>query len=199
MMMDFPESKTPTEIKDKLEHFGMDYYKRQSGRTTRMMEAAKAAAQSGQAVTVLMKDKRSADDWIARGWSVPGMEITWMNMRENYVNWNTMKLTDHRANNVLFIDHDVYYGQFKDVFREFSKYDLPVKDVPQHVLDVVFPKDTPDELTLRKVVNDAVNLFLDSDGSNFTMQQRNIIRTKIVDAQMRLYRERRNEALLHVS
>lgn len=129
------------ELKEKLEYFGLDYYKRQTGRTTRMMQEAKATAESGKAVTVMMKDKQSADSWISRGWAVPGMEIAWMNMRENYINWNTMKLTDHRANNVLFIDHDVLYSQFKDVFRTFSKYDLPVNDIPQHVKDQVFPKE----------------------------------------------------------
>lgn len=121
------------ELKAKLHGWGMDYYKRQTGRTTRMFEAAKALAESGKPVTVLMKDERSADCWRERGWEVPGLEIISMNARESRVDWYAFKMTDHRANNELFIDHDVLYIQFKDALKAFTQYDDVVNGIPEHV------------------------------------------------------------------
>lgn len=132
-----PEDK---QMKQQLEQFGMDYYKRQTGRTTRMFEAAKAVAESGKAVTVLMKDQASVDNWLKLGWGVPGLEIINMRAKEDRVDWKNLKMTDHRANNVLFIDHDVLYSQFKEVLREFTRYDLPVNDIPVHVMNAVRSK-----------------------------------------------------------
>jgi hypothetical protein len=146
------------EMKSKLEQFGMDYYKRQTGRTTRMFEAAKAAAQSGKPVTVLMKDQARVNDWCTRGWEVPGLEIIGLKAKEDRIDWQNLKMKDHRANNQLFIDHDVFYSQFKDILREFTKYDAPVKDVPQHVINAVFPDKVPAQVnnpSLKELYNEA--------------------------------------------
>jgi hypothetical protein len=126
-------------LKIQLTNLGIDYYKRQTGRTHRMFEAAVYAVNSGRSVTVLMKDEKSAEDWRGRGWEIPGLEIINLHAKdlsgdESRVDWKNMRMKDHRANNKLFIDHDVIYSRFKEVLVKFTQFDNVVAAVPHHVV-----------------------------------------------------------------
>lgn len=126
-------------LKIQLTNLGIDYYKRQTGRTHRMFEAAVYAVNSGRSVTVLMKDENSAKHWIERGWQIPGLEIIHLHVKDlgdtgSRIDWKNMKMLDHRANNKLYIDHDVIYSRFKEVLVKFTQFDNVVAAVPHHVV-----------------------------------------------------------------
>ena len=111
---------------------------RQSGRTTRMMAEAIAAALTGKKVVVLMKDMAAVDHWTEKlnqqQWAADINSHSYISIEpmchpvSPEIDWDKMTLIGERSNHLLLIDHDVIYGQFKHVLRAWTKYVLKPTD-----------------------------------------------------------------------
>lgn len=97
---------------------------RQTGRTTRMFVDAIEKAKAGHAVTVLLRDESMVRYWKRVVGPVPGLEIIAAKINMPEFDWQTLKMTDHRANNKLFIDHDTFYHEYKNVIKTWTAYNL---------------------------------------------------------------------------
>jgi hypothetical protein len=110
-------------------------FKRQSGRTTRMMEAAKAVARTGKAVVVVFKDERDAGYWRVKYANVAGMSVIPMKVKMPELDWSQLKIVSGPyANHQTFLDHDTIFAYNKDVLKAWHQYDLPVTGEPYKVL-----------------------------------------------------------------
>lgn len=106
-------------------------YSRQTGRTTNMMEAAKAVAESGKPVVVIFKDEISAAVWRQKYKDVRGMSVIPMSVRMPEFDWKQLKITDGPyAFHETFVDHDVIFAYHKDLFKAYHKYDRPMDHSP---------------------------------------------------------------------
>jgi hypothetical protein len=106
-------------------------FKRQTGRTTRMMEAAKAVAESGKPVVVVFRDDHQAKYWREKYSNVAGMSIIHMRMSTPELDWAQMKfVTGPYAYHKTFLDHDVIYCWNKELFKAYVEYDRPLDHSP---------------------------------------------------------------------
>lgn len=106
-------------------------YNRQTGRTTRMMEAAKGIAIQGAPVVVIFMDERSAGIWRQKYKDVKGMTVIPMSVNMPELDWKKLKITDGPyAYHQTFIDHDVLFVYNKELFKAYCRYDLPMDQAP---------------------------------------------------------------------
>jgi hypothetical protein len=122
----------------------MDYFKRQSGRTTRMFEAAVAAAKAqsvlpeGKEVLILMKDMHSVDQLREKfkAQIPPNLQIINMKVSMPELNWDELRFTSGPfKGRLLFIDHDVFYGWYKHILKAWTAYDRPIDGEPYLKVD----------------------------------------------------------------
>lgn len=104
---------------------------RQTGRTTRMVEAAVYRAREGRLVTIVMKDT-AAVQWVLKYiedmGKVPRIRVTHYNQNfEPIFDWATLKGIGVHSEHEMFIDHDVIYFNNRALFEAMSKYDPKVK------------------------------------------------------------------------
>jgi hypothetical protein len=102
----------------------MEHGKRQTGRTTRMMEAAKEACAKGKAVVVVFKDEHHAKIWREQYKDVPGLSVIPMRVTMPELDWKQLKFVKGPyANHETFLDHDVIFVYHKELFRAWAQYD----------------------------------------------------------------------------
>lgn len=106
-------------------------YKRQTGRTTRMIQEAIAVASQGKTVVVLMKDEHQAKLWRSVAGGVQGIEIICMRLRMPEFDWKTLTFTaGPHIKKKLLIDHDVFEAYQRDMLKAWTQYDLPIDGTP---------------------------------------------------------------------
>ena len=106
-------------------------FKRLTGRTTRMMEAAKAMAESGKPVVVVFKDEHNAKFWRDKYDNVPGLSVVPMKVKMPELDWESMKFSaGPYAHHKTFIDHDVIYLWNRHLFDAYCEYDRPLDHSP---------------------------------------------------------------------
>jgi hypothetical protein len=122
----------PNSIANYIEEMKRDplEFKRQTGRTHRMMEAAINFAKTGIPTTVLFKDMHSVETWKAKFGEVEGLELIPMRMHMPEFDRRTMTFRDERAKHKVFIDHDVVYTEHKAILKLWSQFDLPITGQP---------------------------------------------------------------------
>jgi len=106
-------------------------YARLTGRTTNMLNAAKAVAESGRPVVVIFKDMRTVESWQRKFGSIKNMSLIPMKVKMPELDWNQLKITEGiHKHSQTFIDHDVIYLYHKDLFKAYHAYDRPMDHSP---------------------------------------------------------------------
>lgn len=99
--------------------------KRQTGRTTRMLEHAKALAKAGRAVYIIAaneQQRRWLEDRIGQG--PMGIKVeTWETLRN--FDWQTMSLLGAHPNCAVVVDHFAIESRFRRMLEELVRYDVP--------------------------------------------------------------------------
>lgn len=118
-------------IDQQIEKFKTDplEYKRQTGRSMRMMLAAAQLASDGQKVLVTFKDEASANHWRQKFGGIPTLTIKPMH-RDTEIDWQTLKIKGVTGYDSQFLDHDVIWAYNKAIFAAFNRYDLPMDRSP---------------------------------------------------------------------
>jgi hypothetical protein len=110
-------------------------YSRQSGRTHRMMEAAKALCEKGKPVVVIFKDEMLAKLWRAKYKDVNGLSVIPMSVNMPDLDWKQLKMVSGPyAFHQTFLDHDTIFSYQKELIREYHKYDRVMDTAPYNPL-----------------------------------------------------------------
>lgn len=94
--------------------------KRSSGRTTRMMQDALAAALSGKSVIVLFDNAPAAQNYQIFH-NILNLDIRVESANSMNINWETLKINGFEGD--VFIDHFAIETRFKFLLKELSRYD----------------------------------------------------------------------------
>lgn len=102
----------------------LEHGKRQTGRTTRMMEYAKSVCAAGNPVVVIFKDENDASVWRKKYEDVPGLSVIPMKRNMPELDWEQLKIVKGPyAYHKTLLDHDAIFGRFKAVLAAWSQYD----------------------------------------------------------------------------
>jgi hypothetical protein len=110
-------------------------YSRQSGRTHRMMEAAKVSCERGKPTVVIFKDEKSAEVWRRKYKDIAGLSIIPMSQPMPHLDWIQSKMTGGPyAFHQTFIDHDTFFAYQKEIIRGYHRYDRIMDTAPYNPL-----------------------------------------------------------------
>jgi hypothetical protein len=106
-------------------------YKRQSGRTSRMTEAAIAAFKSGKPVYIMvLSEHYSVQEMMRLLKDYPEIIVERESKAEEF-DWFQQKfLKGPYVNHEVFVDHQVFEGVFRKVLDSWTRFDLPPDSIP---------------------------------------------------------------------
>lgn len=104
--------------------------KKQTGRTTRMLEHAKSLAKAGRAVYVIAATEHQRQ-WLEErlGSDSMGIKIETAWSLRNF-DWGTMTLLGAHPNCAVVVDHFAIESRFRRMLEELVRYDLPDEGEP---------------------------------------------------------------------
>lgn len=100
--------------------------KRQTGRTTRMLEHAKQLSAKGRAVYIVADNQREANRMqLALGDGPHGIKVETPWSLGDCLDWQTLTLRGAHPNCVVLVDHHAIEDRFGAVLRMLHAYDAP--------------------------------------------------------------------------
>jgi hypothetical protein len=103
--------------------------KRNTGRTSRMLERARQLAQQGRAVYVIAANQRHAD--VLRyhlGPDANGIKVETIGSVGIRLDWETLTLGGAHRNCIVLVDHYTIEWRFGAILDELIRYDLSPAD-----------------------------------------------------------------------
>jgi hypothetical protein len=99
--------------------------KRNTGRTSRMLERARQLSHQGRAVYVIAATQRHADDLRYQlGPDANGIKVETIGSVGIRLNWETLTLDGAHRNCVVLVDHYAIESRFGAILDELIRYDL---------------------------------------------------------------------------
>jgi hypothetical protein len=98
--------------------------KRRTGRTSRMLDAARLVAQKGREVYVIAASLSHADALRRMlGSDAKGIKVECADGIGAKLDWATMKLRGHLVHHVVFVDHYTIESRFAPILGEWMRFD----------------------------------------------------------------------------
>lgn len=102
---------------------------RRTGRSTRLLEAAKAHAKAGYAVYIVVASEQDIARWTDQ--LEPNLGIKVETAHQLRLNWTTLQLPGQTWPNVkVFVDHYAIEQRFDRVLQELHRYDEDAPSIP---------------------------------------------------------------------